>query len=157
LPYGTFPTAPSRTGQAPFNASGSPGLRRSLRFPAYPLTVRGIHRTIADVLRALQPFTLSWALPQAFGSYDGSATLRVSPWRWSRSSHRALVRTSAPLDGYPTRLGASLERVFTHCSELHRYLQTPLLTIPSRGTQIWTDSPWFDSQSRPLRPRCTAS
>jgi hypothetical protein len=47
---------------------------------ASPLTVRALRHTIADVPTALRPFTLSWALPETFGYYDRSATMRVIPW-----------------------------------------------------------------------------
>jgi hypothetical protein len=56
---GPVPTVASRTVRATFIAHGSAGLRRRLRFPADPLAVRGLHRTVADVLIALHPFPLS--------------------------------------------------------------------------------------------------
>ena len=40
----------------------------------------------------LRPFTLSWALPQAFGYYDRSATLNLSVGRWSHRLTSRLVR-----------------------------------------------------------------
>ncbi len=47
----------------------------------------------------LRPFPLSWALPQAFEYYCRSATMRVSPFRWS---HRLASRL-VPSLGCPVR------------------------------------------------------
>ncbi len=58
--------ATSQTVQATFTAHGFPGLRRESALTAYPLMVRGLHRTVADVLTAQRSFALSWTLPQAF-------------------------------------------------------------------------------------------
>jgi hypothetical protein len=48
---------------------------------------------LGSVHPPLRPFTLSWALPQAFDYYDRSATMRVSPLRWSHCLTSSLVRT----------------------------------------------------------------
>ena len=85
---GTFPTAPSRTGQAPFSASGSPVARTSLvrrvarRAPhyAYPLTDRSSH---------LAPFAMWPAFPSA-DYFGASAPLGLA-------SGRAFPRSAAPL------------------------------------------------------------
>src|SRR6266567_7274432 len=55
-----------------------------LRHPPHPLGYLHL---------PLRPFTLSWALPQAFDYYDRSAAMRVSPFRWSRRLTLMLVRT----------------------------------------------------------------
>src|SRR5258708_4108621 len=61
---------------------GSTGLGL-LRPPPHPL---------GSVRLPLRPFTLSWALPQAFGYYDRSAPLRLSPVRQSHRLTSPLVR-----------------------------------------------------------------
>jgi hypothetical protein len=76
-----FPTAPSRTRRAPFDATGSPGLRRASALTAYPRAVRGLHRTVADVLTAQFPFPVYQALLRSCEYYGNSVTLRVSPLR----------------------------------------------------------------------------
>jgi len=48
---------------------------------AYPLAVRGLHRTIADILMTLFPFPVYRALPRSFEYYGNSVTLRVAPLR----------------------------------------------------------------------------
>jgi len=85
--FGTFPTPPSQTGHAPFNASGFPGGR--FIFPG--LNAASTAPLVLTIRLTLHPFPVSQALPWAVGYYGHSVALRVSPCRRSRSSLHHLV------------------------------------------------------------------
>ena len=92
LPCGTFPTTASRTGQAPFSASGSPGMGLHRDRALSPDGSRHPPHPLGFVHLPLPPFPLSWAFPQALGYSRCSATMRVSPFRGSHRLTLALVR-----------------------------------------------------------------